>query len=75
MNQKEEMSKVISFKKWQLLFLLVSIVLLFYLVSSFLQPSHKKLIPSTSVGHDGYSQWPELKVIDNSEVNLRQLHQ
>nr|XP_022296019.1 uncharacterized protein LOC111105857 [Crassostrea virginica] len=68
MNQKEEMSKVISFKKWQLLFLLVSIVLLFYLVSSFLRPSHKKLIPSTSVGHNGYSQWPELKVIDNSEA-------
>lgn len=68
MYQKSEMSKVISFRKWQLLFLLVSIILLLYLVTSFLRPSKKNVPSATTHINSHYIEWPELRVADDSEA-------
>lgn len=70
MYQKSEMSKVISFRKWQLLFLLVSIILLLYLVTSFLRPSKKDVPSATTHINSHYIEWPELRVADDSEVGF-----
>lgn len=71
MKQNSEMSKVISFKKWQVLCLLVSIFILIYLVSSFLRPNHKTLSTITGRGTHQYTKWPELSLTADSEVSIQ----
>ncbi|XP_062595639.1 uncharacterized protein LOC134256993 [Saccostrea cucullata] len=68
MKQNGEMSKVISFKKWQLLILLVSIVILLYLMTSFLRPSNKTQYTVTKHRDNKYIEWPALQVAGDSEA-------